>query len=70
MLRRSGVLKYHPTGLIAGLEYPTIMSIAEALGYDRQALLFLLEYAEAGLREAVKNHGGSNQEHFNPHRGN
>ena len=69
-MQRGGVLKYHPSGLVAGLEYPTIMSIAEALGYNRQALLFLLEFAEAGLREAVKKHGNSNTEHFSPDSGN
>jgi hypothetical protein len=63
------VLKYYPSGAIAGFEIPTIMSMTQALGYDSQALLLLLEYAESGLREAVKNNGDSNTEHFNPDSG-
>lgn len=45
---------------------PTILSVTAALGYDQQAVLLLIEYAEAGLREAVKKHADSNTEHFYP----
>jgi hypothetical protein len=65
------VLKYYPSGAIAGFEIPTIMSMTQALGYDNQALLRLLDFAEAGLREAVKKHGdSSNTEHINSDSGN
>ena len=70
MIQRGGsVLKYYPSGAIAGFDVPTTLSIAEALGYDSQALLLLLEYAESGLREAVKNNGDSNTEHIHTHSG-
>ena len=66
MIQRGGsVLKYYPSGAIAGFDVPTIMSMTQALGYDTQALCRLLDFAEAGLREAVKNNGdSSNTEHF------
>jgi hypothetical protein len=70
VIQRGGsVLKYYPSGAIAGFNVSIILSIAEALGYDSQALLLLLEYAESGLGEAVKNHGDSNTEHIHTHRG-
>jgi hypothetical protein len=68
-LQRGGVLKYHPNGNVAGFDIPTILSITHALGYDSHAFVFLLEFAEEGLREAVKKHGNSNTEHFNPDTG-
>lgn len=62
-------LKLYPNGHIAGFDIPTVLSVCEALGYDLQALLLLIEYAEAGLREAVKKHGDSSSEHFRQDRG-
>jgi hypothetical protein len=66
---RSQVLKYYPSGAIAGFDIPTIVSMTHALGYDSQAVLRLLEHAEQGLREAVKKHGDSNTEHIDSDRG-
>ena len=62
--RCGGQLRLHPNGNIAGFDIPTILSITEALGYDLQAMLLLLDNAEAGLREAVKkNADSSHTEH-------
>lgn len=63
--RCGGQLKLFPNGHISGFDIPTILSVTEALGYDLQAMLLLIEHAEAGLREAIKKHGDhSNSEHF------
>jgi hypothetical protein len=64
LLRCSGQFKLYPSGKIAGFDIPTILSVTDVLGYDRQALLRLLGYAEAGLHEAIRDHGNSNAEHF------
>jgi hypothetical protein len=64
--RCSGQLKFYPSGSIAGFDVPTIISVAQALGYDLQATLLLIEHAEDGLREAVKKHADSNTEHLHP----
>lgn len=62
--RYGGQIRLHPNGDIAGFDVPTIFSITEALGYDLQAMLLLLDHAEAGLREAVKkNADSSHTEH-------
>lgn len=65
LLRCSGQFKLHPSGKIVGFDIPTILSVTEALGYDQQVVLRLLDYAEAGLHEAIRDHGNSNAEHFN-----
>lgn len=64
--RCSGQLKFYPSGSIAGFDMPTILCVTQALGYDLQATLLLIEHAEAGLREAVKKHADSNAEHLHP----
>ena len=64
LLRCSGQFKLYPSGKIAGFDIPTILSVTHVLGYEPRALLLLLDYAEAGLREAIRNHGNSNSEHF------
>lgn len=69
LLKLGSVLKYYPSGAIAGFDIPTIVSMTHALGYDSQAVLRLLEHAEQGLREAVKKHGDSNTEHIDSHSG-
>ncbi len=65
MLLRCG---YHfarsPGGDVSGFDIPTILGVTDALGYDRQAMMRLLEYAEAGLHEAIRDHGNSNTKHF------
>jgi len=60
-----GFVRYFPNGKVAGFCIPTILSICNALGYDSRAVLHLLEYAEAGLQEAINKHGNSNSEHIN-----
>jgi hypothetical protein len=57
-------MRFYPSGVIAGFDIPTLLSVTQALGYDAQALLCLLDYAEAGLREAIKKHD-SNTKYFN-----
>ena len=69
ILRGGAVLKFTSSGAVAGFDYPTILSITEALGHDTHAMLRLFDYAQTGLREAVKNNGNSNTEHINPHSG-
>lgn len=68
--RCSGQLKFYPSGSIAGFDVPTVLCVTQAFGYDLQAMLLLIEYAEAGLREAVKKHVDSNTEHLHPVDGN
>lgn len=67
--RCSSQLKRSPGGKIAGFDIATLLSVTEALGYDRQAVLRLLDHAEAGLFEAIRDHGQRNPEHFDPDRG-
>ena len=64
ILRCSGQLRRHPNGKAAGFDIPTILSMTEALGYDRQVLMLLLVHAELGLREAIDKHGNGNTEHL------
>lgn len=66
VIRRCGwQLRLYPNGGIAGFDVPTVLSVTEALGYDLQALLLLIDHAEAGLREAVKkNADHSSTEHL------
>lgn len=52
--RCAGHLKLFPSGNIAGFDLPVALSITSALGYNEKAVLFLMEYAESGLREAIK----------------
>jgi hypothetical protein len=60
--RGSGQLRLHPSGQILGFDLSALVSIAEALGYDAQALLLLFHYAERGILQAVKHHGDSDHE--------
>lgn len=64
--RCSGQLNYYPNGTIAGFNIPSVLSVSQVLGYDAQAQLLLLNYADQGLSEALKDHGNSNTEHFHP----
>lgn len=68
-MRCGSQMKRTPGGKIAGFDIPTLLSVTEALGYDRQAVLRLLDHAEAGLFEAIRDHGERNPEHFDPDRG-
>ena len=40
-------------GGVVGLDMPALLEISDALGYDRNVMIVLLPYAEAGLMEAL-----------------
>ena len=47
----------------AGFDLPSILSAAQVLGYDAQAALLLTQYADIGLREAIKKHVSQSDSH-------
>lgn len=67
ILRGSAVFRYTPSGAIAGFDFPTIVSITEALGQNAHTMLRLFDYAQTGLREAIRKNGNSNTEHIHSH---
>jgi hypothetical protein len=62
---QKNLFKFLPNGKLSGFCLSTILSICSTVGYDSRAVLHLLEYAEAGLQEAINKHGNSNSEHIN-----
>ena len=57
-------LRLFPNGAIIGFDIGSLILICESFGYDTQALIHLIPRIEAGLRQAIKQHGDSNAEHF------
>jgi hypothetical protein len=49
---------------VAGFDVSAVLSVTQALGYDLQAVLCMLDSAESGLCEAVRKHGDGNSEHI------
>lgn len=47
-------LKHYPSGAVAGFDLSIILNLSDALGYNKKAILELIAYAEAGLRDALK----------------
>lgn len=62
--RCGGQLRFYPNGSVAGFDISAVLSVTQALGYDLQAVLCLLDSAESGLSEAVRKHGDGNSEHI------
>ena len=43
-------------GEIVGLDLSAVLQMADALGYDRAAMVYLLPFVEAGLLEGIRKH--------------